>query len=215
MSTTLRLSALGLLAVSLAACDGDGDHTHTHSDSHSHSHHHDETSVEIHTRGTSSAHLASWDADHGWRDADGNDIDTLPTPVDTEAGLEEFEAFGERTSLTVLFFDAEGDEIEMSTVSRDDDSQERVCSEYSGRYYAVDDHTDVIAWPPVPHPDGPEQSYQFVELSGEEYAGIYHCNHVHIYPKEAGTAEVEFVLWHGDHGDDWTDPIKLSVEPAD
>ena len=178
-------------------------------------HHEDAGRIEIETRGSVPTVLAVWTDDGGWEDADGNDIDELPTPVQAEDGsLSAFEAYGERTSLSVNFFDRDGDAVEMETLDRDDDTGERECSEFSARYFSRDDDTGVIAWPNVTHPDSDGESYQFVELSDGDFAGIYHCDHVHIYPKEEGTVDIEFVLWHGDHADDLSDPLTIRVEEA-
>ncbi len=213
---------VGLLFCLSALVTGCGDdpegnqnqNDHNHND-HNYNGHEAAGAIEIETRGEAGALLARWTPD-GWEDADGDSITELPTPVDVEGeGLQPFTAFGARASLTVRFIDPDGNEIEMSTVSRDEDSRERECSVFSARYYPTDDNTSVLAWPNVAHPDGPNGTAQFVELSDGSFAGIYHCDHIHIYPKEEGTVDVEFVLWHIDHSDDVSDPLTIRVEAGE
>ena len=102
----------------------------------------------------------------------------------------------------------------METLSRDEGTNERECSEYSARYYPVDNDTHIIAWPNIPHPDSTRSnpSHQFVELADATVTGIFHCDHVHIYPNSAGSVGVQFMLWHIDHADDVTDPLTIRVE---
>lgn len=200
------------LALALVACGEDPEHNQDHDD-----HHHghaDGTRVEIETRGATPTILAVWTDDDGWTDGEGNSIDVLPTPVDNDGTLEDFTADGARASLSVRFFDASGEEIEMSTVSRDDDEpRERTCSEYSVRYNVDDNSGDVFFWPPVQHPESNRESpiSEFVELEDGSFAAIFHCDHIHVYPQSAGSVPMRFLLWHGDHSDSSTDPINVVV----
>ena len=182
--------------------------------------HEDASGVEIETRGNASEVIAAWNPDDGWTDGDGEDIDELPTPIDDESeGLIPMTEDGANASLTVRFLGRDGEEIDMDTLERDEDVRDRQCTEYSARYWPTDDHddTDVIAWNEggaIPHPDSnfDNPPHQFVETSDDELVGIFHCDHVHFYPENAGTVDVEFLLWHGDHQDDITDPITVRVE---
>jgi hypothetical protein len=180
--------------------------------------------IEIETRGTPPTLLAVWNEFDGWHappnpddpDAELEPLDELPTPVHREGeGLLPLRAGGDHTSLSVRFFERDGTEIAMSTLSRDDDTGERECSAQSARFFPSDDDTELIAWPPIRHPDSPDGSFQFAELASGDITGIFHCDHVHIYPEIEGTVDVEFVLWHVDHADDISDPITLRIEAAE
>ena len=188
--------------------DGDGDHDNGHEEA---------GWVDISTRGNPATLLARWDGNDGWQDAEGNSISALPTPVQTEDGsLHEFTADGPRASLTVEFYNRDGELIEMGTESRDDDTRERECTEFSARYFPIDNETDILAWGLIQHPDADaDGSFQFVERANGDVAGIFHCDHVHIYPEVEGQEDIEFVLWHFDHGDDQTDPITINVGAAE
>jgi len=183
--------------------------------------HEDAARVEIQTRGDASAIIAVWEDGIGWQDADGSAIDEFPNSVDVDgADIEPLRAGGQNASLTVRFFNPDGSEVEMETLDRTDDTRERTCSEFNVRYRAVDDDgglledTDAIAWPNIIHPDGGDQA-QFAELADGSIVGIFHCDHIHFYPENEGTVDVQFRLWHVDHSDDDTDPIMLRVEPAE
>lgn len=217
LSNLGRLSALTVviaLTASLVACgDDNGDDNDENNDNG----HVDASGMELETRGPASELIAQWNFDDGWTDAEGNEIDELPNPVDREGadGLEPLEAGGQRASLTLRVFDRNGDEINMDTLSRDDDTDERECTEYSARYYPVDDETDIIAWPNIQHPDsemGGDAPFKFAETQDEEIVGIFHCDHVYIYPENDGTVDLEFMLWHINHHDDLSDPLTVVVE---
>ena len=215
LRTTQIIAAAALLV--FAGC-GDHDHDNDH-ENHGHSNgaHGDLGSVQIETRGDLSATLAIWDFEEGWSDADGNPIDTLPNPVDTAGDLHEFYAGGPRASLSVRFFDPDGEEFEMGTVQRfRETTDERICTEDSARFAPLDEDTDVILWDRMVHPDTELNSpaATWAEQSDGTLVNLQHCNHIHIYPKAEGTVEIEFLLWHVDHSDDGTDPISIVVGPA-
>jgi hypothetical protein len=205
-SPRLGLIALAGLVLAAGACrDSTGPEEHA-----------DTGRVELFTRGATPVLLASWTDGEGWRDGSGNPITELPNPVAVEGEpMQVLRAGGRQASLTVRFFEADGQEIAMTTLSRGPEpARVRQCSEYSARYYAVDDNTNVIAWPNRRHSAAPDGDMQFaLQANGDEVA-IFHCDHVHIYPETAGTAEVRFHLWHIDHSDGQTTPIRLRVEPA-
>jgi hypothetical protein len=205
-TTRARLLALAGLVVAAGACrDSTGPEPHA-----------DAARVELHTRGAQAALLATWTDANGWRDANNNPITELPAPVAVEGQpLQPLVAGGRNASLTVRFFEADGSEIQISTLSRGPEpARVRQCSEYSARYYAENEQTTVIAWPNRRHSAAPDGELQFaVRHTGEEH-GIFHCDHVHFYPEAPGTADVRFHLWHIDHSDGATDPIRIRVEPA-
>ncbi len=156
---------------------------------------------------------AIWTDDGGWTDGEGNPVTELPAIVDNEGALEPFTARGRRASVSVRMFEEDGDAVGFMTASRDENAgNERTCGEYEGRYTVVGNQTNVIAWPPQAHPMSQTGSRQFVDRpDGEGLAGIFHCDHIHIYPNEAGTVDLRFLLWHDDHDDGRTDPITLRV----
>ena len=197
----------------VAACDSDSDPT---GPDNGNDHHDDAARVEILTRGPVSTLLAVWHDGEGWEDADGNAITQLPNPVDVEGGngLQPLQAGGTRASLSVVFYEADGTAIEMGTLSRDDATGARECTEYNARYYPLDNDTNIIAWPNIRHPDDATGPFQFAERANGQLIAIFHCDHIHIYPEQAGTAEIEFRLWHVDHSDMETDPISVVVEEA-
>ncbi len=199
----LPLAALVALAGCESSTDLDDDHA-------------DFSRVEIQTRGQASAMLAVWTGQDGWRDGQGNSITELPNPRDEEGvGLIPLRAGGPQASLTVRFFDNANQQIQIATVSRDPDGpRERTCTEEEARYLPVNTNTNVIAWPNIRNPASPSGPFHWAQRSGGTIVGIYHCDHVHIYPEAAGTVDIEFHLWHVDHSDGRTDPIRVRVEPA-
>jgi hypothetical protein len=209
------LLALPLLIIGLVACDsdpvtpGNGNDDNGHQD--------DAARVEISTRGPVSELIAVWIDGEGWQDADGNSISTLPDPVDVEGtdGLQPLAAGGTRASLTVAFFDPDGTQLDMGTISQDPDTGARQCTEYSARYYPLDNNTNIVAWPNMRHPDDPDGPFQFAQRANGDVVGIYHCDHIHIYPEQEGSVDIEFRLWHVDHADMWTDPIAVTVGEGD
>jgi len=201
------LLALPLLLLALVACDSsptNGDDNDDHPEA---------ARVELQTRGAASAVLAVWTDGEGWTDADGNGITELPNPVDVEGeGLLPMQARGGHASLSVRFFFPDGSEVEMGTISRDDVTGERQCTPSSARYAPTDLNTNIIAWPNMRHPDSPDGPFQFAERGNGDVVGIFHCDHIYFYPEEAGTVDVEFLLWHIDHADEVTDPLTIRVE---
>ncbi len=197
-----------LMAVALvAACDSSPTDPNDNG-------HVDAARVEIHTRGAASALLAVWTDGAGWADASGNPITELPNPIDVEGeGLLPMQTRGRNASLTVRFFMPDGSQVPMSTVSRDDVTRERQCSEYEARYAPTDTNTQVIAWPNMRHPDSPNGPFQFARQGNGNLVAVFHCDHIHFYPDEvAGTVGIQFLLWHIDHADEVTDPINIRVE---
>ncbi len=206
--TGRRLFAALALGLVVAACDSS-----TTDPIDENGEHQDAARVEVHTRGAASALLAVWTDGEGWADGDGNAINELPNPLDVEGeGLLPLRARGTNASLTVRFFNADGSEVDMGTVSRDDVTRERQCTEYSARYYPTVDETDVISWPNMRHPDSEDGPFQFARRGNGDLVGIFHCDHIHFYPDEQGTVDVEFTLWHIDHADMVTDPLTVRVE---
>ncbi len=205
------LLAIPAVMLSLAACDSDPTGIDDEDDDHV-----DAARVELHTRGAAGALRAVWTDGEGWRDGNGASITELPNPVDVEGeGLLPLRAGGQQASLTVRFFEPDGSEVEMSTLSRDDVTRERQCSEYEVRYYPLDDNTNVLAWPNIRHPQSTNGPFQFARRANDELVGIYHCDHIHLYPEAEGTADIEFRLWHIDHSDMETDPLRVRVEAGD
>lgn len=119
-----------------------------------------------------------------WTETDGWDIDALPDM--TEGAIE--------SVYTVRIFDGDGDEL---TLEEGGDFEAR---------YAVDADApdDVLFF----NPSGE------VALTGGEEGELFHGDHVHLYPQNAGTTRVRFLLWHESHADGNTDWIDVTVEEA-
>jgi hypothetical protein len=200
------LFALPLAAlVAITGCD-----SHDHDDDHS-----EFSRVEIQTRGAAAATLAVWTPSEGWRNAQGSPISELPTPRDEPGvGLIPLKVGGPNASLTVRYFDRQGAQIQIGTLSRQaEEPRDRTCTEDEARYVPLQANTSVIAWPNIRHPSAPTGPFHWVRRPNQQVVAIFHCDHVHIYPEAAGTVEVAFVLWHVDHADGETTPIRIRVEP--
>lgn len=158
--------------------------------------------------------LARWTPDDGWTGPDGQGLDELPDPVDADDGRRPLTVGDERARLNIRYYDANQQPYEIETLEVDDETDAHECTEWNARYFAIDDDTDVIAWPNIAHPDAQSRRapHQFAERDGGEIVPLYRCDHVHIYPEQAGTVDIEFVLWHIDHSDDVSAPITLRVE---
>ncbi|TVR01629.1 MAG: hypothetical protein EA398_09405 [Deltaproteobacteria bacterium] len=204
---SLLVALVALLALHFSACGSDHDHSHANA-----------TRVELQTRGAVPTLLAVWTDEDGWQDPAGQPLTELPNPivVDGSDELLPLTAGGPNASLSAIYYDEQGEVIPMSTLERDNDTQERTCSEYWGRYQPDDNATSVIAWPAIPHPDSTQRrpSAQFAELSSGDLVAIFHCDHLHIYPKAEGAVPVRFLLWHVDHADGSTDPLTIRVHAA-
>lgn len=201
----LALSAAALLVV--AGCESSTDLDDDHSDL---------GRVELQTRGAASAIIGVWTPTAGWTDANGNAITQITTPRDVEgAGLQPLVAGGGNASLTVRYFLPGGAPINMGTLDRGPEpARARSCTEDEARYAPTNNNTNVIAWPNIRHPAAPTGPFHFVQLPNGSTPGIFHCDHVHIYPLQAGNVDLEFLLWHDDHADGNTDPIRFVVQPA-
>lgn len=198
------------LFVLFAACDSDSEPTGPDDG------HDDAGRVEVSTRGPVSSLLAVWHDGEGWEDASGNPITELPDPVDVAGGngLQPLRAGQNPASLSVVFYEQDGTVVEMGTLSQDDETGARECTVSNVRYYPLDNETNIVAWPNMQHPDNATGPFQFAERGTGEVVAIYHCDHVSVYPEEAGSVEIEFHLWHADHSDMETDPISVEVLPA-
>ncbi len=208
---TLAASALLL---GLAACDDNGDPIGPNGNDNGHE---EAARVEIQTRGVESAVIGVWRDGEGWTDDEGNPIDELEAPVEVEGeGLTPLRAGGPQASLTVTFFGRDGEPVEMETLERDDETRERVCSGFSARFLPTDaDDALALAWPNMRHPDSEAGPFQFSRRHTGELVGIFHCDHIHLYPEREGELDIEFHLWHVDHSDDRTDPITVRVHPPE
>lgn len=155
-------------------------------DRHDHDHgHQDMARVVIETRGVNPEVVAEWTFAGGWNQ---NELPPLSL-----SGAN----FG-RASYTVKIFNSDGEQIEMGTVQRNEDGS-RICTEFSARYSVQGG--DVVH---QPGDDG------FVTVSGQRF-NVFHCDHIHIYPRARGTASIDIVLWHVDHADARTTRIPIRV----
>jgi hypothetical protein len=146
--------------------------------------------VIIETRGVADpVTVAEWTRTDGWN------VDNLPTLTVGD----ETDNWG-RSSWTVRIFEG-GQELPMATIEDPGPGQPRVCSEYSARYSVV--QTSEVLYDPGE--DG-------IVTVGGAPRNTFHCDHIHVYPQSAGTAQIRIVLWHVDHADGRTDPIAISVQ---
>jgi hypothetical protein len=142
------------------------------------------TRVLLETRGTADPQpIAEWTRTGGWN------VQSLPALTVGTADNN----FG-RASWTVRMW--EGDE----ELNLNRPQQGGPCGEYSARF-SVDG--DAVLF-------NPGETGQV--MVGGQARESFHCNHVHLYPRAAGTANVRFVLWHVDHADGRTDPIQIAVQ---
>lgn len=204
------------MAVLLAAC-GDDDPVSPEPDPDPE----DLTQVELETRGEAEQIVGVWTPEDGWTDEDGNPIDQLQGPMEDGADLAPLRAGGPNASLTVRVFDEDGNDIEIETADRPDietlfagATSERTCESAFGEVGAefnVVNGEEKIAWPPTEHPDGFGDA-QFAFGKDGSYPAIFHCDHIHFYPEEAGTFEVEIMT-----ADEQvvTDPIEVEIEESE
>jgi len=117
-----------------------------------------------------------------WTDEDGWDTDALPA----------LEEGGDFAGWTVRMFAEDGDEF---TLEEDGEFEAR---------YAVDANApqDVIYFDPSGE----------VELADGSEGELFHGDHVHVYPQNAGTTQLRFLLWHDNHADAETALIDLTVQ---
>ncbi len=198
--------ALAAALVVVAGCD-DNDHDDEHFDL---------GRVEIETRGNPRVIIAQWTGQTGWTDANGQALSELVNVrQEGDGSIVPLVAGGPNASLTARFFEPNGEEVTMTTRERGPEPlRERTCSEYEARYFPTNNNTNVIAWPNVRHPDSPNGPFHWADIGGGDYRGIFHCDHLHIYPSTAGTVDLEFSLWHIDHSDGLTDPLRVRINPA-
>jgi len=203
----LRSLILPALFLGLAACDSSTEPDDNHSDF---------SRVEIESRGTPRTLLAVWEGPTGWRNGSGNPIQELPNlRQEGDGSFQPLRVGGPNASLTVRFFDMSGNLIPIATAARDaNPPRDRTCTEDEARYAPIQNNTNIITWPPRRHPDSPNGPFHWARRPNGSDVAIFHCDHVHIYPEAAGTVDLAFVLWHGDHSDGETSPIRLRVFPA-
>lgn len=201
------LFALPAVIFGLTACDSSTDVDDQH---------YDFSRVEIESRGIPRTLLAVWEGGTGWKDGAGNSIQELPNlRQEGDGSFHPLRVGGPNASLTLRFYDLAGELIPTATTARDaDPPRDRTCTEEEGRYAPIQNNTNVIAWPPQRHPDSPNGPFHWTQRPNGDVIAIFHCDHIHIYPETAGTVDLAFVLWHGDHADGETDPIRLRVNPA-
>jgi len=201
----LALSAAALLVV--AGCESSTDLDDDHFDL---------GRVEIETRGNPRTIIAQWTGQTGWTNGSGQAITELVNMRQDQSGaIVPLTAGGPNSSVTARYFLPNGEEVTMGTVERGPEPiRDRTCTEYEARYFPTNNNTNVIAWPNIRHPNAPNGPFHWAQIGGGEVRGIFHCDHLHFYPLSAGTVDVEFALWHIDHADGSTDPLRIRVLPA-
>jgi hypothetical protein len=155
--------------------------------------------------------VAAWTEDEGWRDGSGAAIAAIPEFPWTGASKISLTAGGPPVALRVQFLDDAGQAIPMGTLSQDAVTGERLCTEYSARYYPLDDATSVIAWPNIAHPGAPDGTPQFAMRDNGDVVPLFRCDELILYPEAAGVEDIAFVLWHVNHSDVELPPLHLRV----
>ena len=180
--------------------------------------------IVIETRGDFGAIIGVWRPDTGWTDEDGNTIESLAGPIEADGGdLEPLTVGGQNASLTVRVFDDEGEDIGISTDERPDfetlfagANSVRTCDSSLGDVGASFDITsgeDLVSWPPMSHPDDDQLgTEQFALGKDGSYPAIFHCDHIHFYPEQAGLFETTFSTTDGSIE---SDPIAVEIEETD
>lgn len=187
MTTKLPFAKIGsLLLLALLLVVGSGCDTVLGSeddDDHDHDDHGAMARVQLETRDGTGTVIAVWDDEDGW------DTDALTVALSDD---------GNHPVWTVRMFEEDGDEV----VLEED-------GEFEARY-AVDS----AAPQNVIYFDGSgELRFEgaAATLYGDE-GELFHGDHVHVYPQQAGTTQVRFLLWHDNHSDESTDLIDLTVQ---
>lgn len=170
----------------LSACDR---HDHDHDE------HGDIARVEIVARDGSDTVLATYTRGSGWNPA------TLPTlTVSNDPATN----FG-RAAYTVRIYDNANNQLVTRSPRNPDGT--RTCGEFSARY-VVRSGNQFIYDPGTS--SSTNVSSITVNVGGAERE-VFHCDHLYVFPRAAGTAQIAFLLWHGDHSDGSTTPIALPV----
>ena len=170
--------------------------------------------------------IAIYSDDLGWTDADNEPIDALANPVLHENGERgPLQEGGEPARLRPVFYDNQGevdsfvDEVIALDTEEPGVQEQYICSEYTSRFATENDPDQFakIGFPNEVHPaaQNDPQNNQFAQLSTGEWVLTQGCDHVNIYPEEAGDLNLRFLLWHVDHSDDDTGFIEMTVEPAE
>lgn len=195
-SGTLVILIVLLSISNLQACSGDDDHSahHSHGDS--------ITRLELSDAQTGEL-IAIWADGRGWEDSQGASIEQLPLP-DLSAGGE---------PAVVMFRAFATEEVELSAVGIDQTSGEPTCSSLSIRYDVLDAASSVLAWPPTTNPMSTRTPAPSIYVSSaDELLPLFECDRAYLHPVAAGTSELRFLFWHGDHADGFTTPIQVMVD---
>jgi|GEM_PF-837854 len=172
----------------LSACD-----RHDHDDDHA-----DIVRAEIVARDGSETVIATYTRGSGWQPS------TLPTLTVSGDATDNFG----RSAWTVRIFDAAGNQLVTPSPRNPDGT--RTCGEYSARYVVRSGNQFVYD----PGTSSTSVVSQITVNVGGADREVFHCDHVYVYPRAAGTAQIAFLLWHADHSDGATTPIALPVVAA-
>lgn len=161
-------------------------------DSHDHDHdgHAGIDRVLIESRDGNNTVLAEWtSANNAWVT---NNLPSLTRTAEAPYG---------RASWTVRIFEG-NQELDLTRLTDADGN--RFCGEYSARYLVRSG--DEVIFNPAPGTT--------VDVDGD-VREVFHCDHIHVYPRAAGTAEIAIMLWHVDHEDGITTSLPITVEAAE
>ncbi len=200
----LTLAASSLLA--LAACGGERTLEGAHSEA---------NAVEIRNADNPSELIARWDDDGTWTNAAGDEITSLPASAWNGSALEPLRAGGSPARLLLRWEEGNGTPVDMTHIAEDAVTKERLCAEFSTRFYLLDDTANTLAWPNQAHPDSTEGYDLFAETDDGAIAPIFHCSEVTLIPEIAGSIDLFFVVWHVSHADVETLPLRVEVGAAD
>ena len=158
--------------------------------------------------------LAVWQIDEGWRDPAGQPLNELPPAVRSSSGrtLEPLRAGGPAALLKINFISE--DDLDIAPLLSEEMDSENPCGEFSARYFPLNDSTSVIAWPNIAHPDQVSGSDLYAKRADGDLVQIFNCNQLEIYPEQAGTAQLEIILWHVNHADQASDALAVEVLPS-
>ncbi len=197
---TTRIALVAALA--LSACGGERTLEAGHSEA---------TALEVRSADNPDVLIARWEEEGTWTNADGAEIDALPASAWNGSDFEPLVAGGAPVRLLLRWEEGDGAAVDMTHLREDATTKERLCGEFSTRYYLLDDSADGIAWPNLAHPDSADGYDLFAETEDGELAPIFNCSEVTLIPEVTGSIDLFFVVWHVSHADVETLPLRVEI----
>lgn len=199
MNTAFRIACCSL---ALCGCVGERTLEGAHSEA---------NAVELRNAENPDELIARWDEAGTWTNAAGEEINSLPAAVWNGSAFEPLHAGGNPARLLLRWEEGNGIPVDMMPLSEDTTTKERLCGEFSTRYYLLDDSSETLAWPNQTHPDSTEGYDLFAKTDSGSIEPIFHCSEVTLIPEIAGTVDLFFVVWHVSHADIETLPLRVEV----